>query len=162
MHRFVFLVRFLTVGERARILPYPPVAKRASPVSCLRKNPPIDRRQGRSADWQIRSRKSRHDGLIKRNLVHDHLLHEFRTILLLSSRRSLLRITFFSHFVRSCVIRAMECSIRDNLATKIENRLECVFSLIKDLVITVGSPTRTSYFRHLWWILNLSRNSYNI
>lgn len=50
MHRFVFLVRFLTVGERARILPYPPVAKRASPVSCLRKSPPIDRRQGQLAD----------------------------------------------------------------------------------------------------------------
>lgn len=50
IHRFVFLVRFLTVGERARILPYPPVAKRASPVSCLRKSPPIGRRQGQSFD----------------------------------------------------------------------------------------------------------------
>lgn len=124
---------------------------RASPVSCLRKNPPIDKRQGRSADWQMRSRKSRHDGLIKRNRLHDHLLQRMkRCSPSLLSSKSLARY-FLLAFYFILVIRAVECSIRDDLATKTftENHLD-TSSLIKDLAIIIGTPMRISYFRHIW------------
>lgn len=87
------------------------------------------------------------------------------SVLLLPSRRSLLRTTSFLHFVHSCVIYAVECSTRDDASSMkmlAENRLGCASSLIKNISdkyrICLGIHRKSSNFK----LMEIERECYLI